>query len=122
MEPYQKPSSAVRRSTPSKENHQEKSLKAHHAELSEFMEHHLDCLLPLVKTHSKGDLELTGVQPDDIAKFFAMRVFCAENPEEDDPALVRSPTITCPKNTISFFMPMDSEWNKQTQQGNPAKL
>ena len=75
------------------------------------------------KDYEFSDEQLSEIQPDDIYKWMALKVFGQPDPSHDDnPTLGRSTSLEYYKKAISFFMPNRlATWNVLNKSGNPTR-
>ena len=75
------------------------------------------------KDYEFSDEQLSEIQPDDIYKWMALKVFGQPDPSHDDnPTLGCSTSLEYYKKAISFFMPNRlATWNVLNKLGNPTR-
>ena len=100
-------------------------LDSYKAVLREFMAYHngRQDNNPYADDHEFTVQELSGLKPEDIYKWMAMKAYHMEDPGPDDqPLYGRASSLEYYKKAISYFMPNRiMSWNELQHVGNPTR-
>jgi hypothetical protein len=98
-------------------------VKKYRMVLNAFMSFRNGGTIAYPKTHRFTDDELLLVTPEEVVRFFCVKVYGTADPTPDmRPTHGRSNTILFAKKSISFFMPSKLEtWSVRARTGNPTR-
>jgi len=90
----------------------------YHNILCESMEYHTKAPIPASHTSQRGDIAPNDLEPEDLYKWVAWRVFGEEVPLEGDTPVCRPNTVAYWEGAIPHPMPTRAKWHGISQTGN----